>query len=265
MANNFRSLLLLIGYESKNMRKIILFTALIVAMTGTALNAQIVTDRPDQTESSSTVPGGALQLETGVLVSYDGNSHISTRQILLPTTLLRYGITNGVELRVVNQLESIKFNNEKYQGISDLEVGTKIQIIKNEERNIEVAFLTHLIIPTGATELSGGKYGTSNKISVSHALNDNVGVGYNVGYNYFGVGSGDLTYSLVFGIGVNEKVSVYVEPYGEITDFTEFVSYIDAGFTYLVKENFQLDFSFGSGINKRMNFVSTGFSWLIVR
>lgn len=247
------------------MKKILLITALLIAVTYGEIMAQIVTDRPDQTESSSTVPGGALQLETGVLVSYDGSSHISTRQILLPTTLLRYGITNGVELRVVNQLESIKFNNEKYQGISDLEVGTKIEIINSEKRNIEVAFLTHLIIPTGSTELSSGKYGTVNKISVSHVVSDNVGIGYNLGYNYLGVGSGDLTYSLVFGIGVNEKVSVYVEPYGEITDFKEFVSYIDAGFTYLVKENFQLDFSFGSGINKRMNFVSTGFSWLIER
>jgi len=247
------------------MKKILLITALIIAVTYGELSAQIITDRPDQTESSSTVPNGALQLETGVLVGFAGENRNSTRQILFPSTLLRYGIMNGVEVRVLSQMESIKFNDVKYQGISDLVVGTKIQLIKSEKRNIQVAFLTHLIIPMGSSEVSSGKYGTSNRISVSHALGDNVGVGYNVGYNYYGVGSGDLVYSLALGVGVNDKVSLFIEPYGEITDFKEFVTNIDAGFTYLVKENFQLDFSFGSGISHRMNYVSAGFSWLMER
>ena len=56
------------------------------------LNAQITTDRPDQTEASSTVGGGNLQLESGLLIGFDGETQNSHRQILAPTNLFIYGI-----------------------------------------------------------------------------------------------------------------------------------------------------------------------------
>ena len=59
----------------------------------------------------------------------------------------------------------------------------------------------------------------------------------------------DLTYSLALGFGINEKASVYPEPYGDLTEFEYHIAYIDAGVTYLIKDNLQLDFSFGTGIN----------------
>ncbi len=37
----------------------------------------------------------------------------------------------------------------------------------------------------------------------------------------------------------------------------------DAGFTYLANEDLQFDFSFGTGIKERMNYISVSFSWLI--
>jgi hypothetical protein len=245
------------------MNKVFVITFLIL-ISG-KLCAQIITDRPDQTESSSTVPLGALQLESGILISYEEVNKSTLRQILLPTTLFRYGITKGFELRILSQIETIKFNKESVQGISDLEIGTKIQIWKKEDRNTEIAFLTHLLVPTGTIELTGDQFGTINKISISHGVNERFGIGYNIGYNYFGVGSGDLTYSLAFGIGVNEKVGVYVEPFGEVANLREFISNADAGFTYLVNEDLQMDFSFGTGLNNNMNYASIGISWLIDR
>ncbi len=44
--------------------------------------------------------------------------------ILAPTTLLRYGITEGIELRLLSQFETIKLQDQLVQGISDLEIGT---------------------------------------------------------------------------------------------------------------------------------------------
>ena len=181
----------------------------------TQLNAQIVTDRPDQTESSSTVGLGNLQLETGLLISFTVDGERSTRQILAPTTLFRYGITNGIEIRLLSQFESQKVGDNKIQGISDIEVGTKFNIIQDESKNTEIAFLSHLIIPRGTIELTRDEYGTINKLSISHEINEKVGIGYNIGYNYFGEGKGDLTYSFALGVGVNDKVGIYIEPYGE--------------------------------------------------
>ena len=245
-----------------NIRNTVLFAILLTTLS-CKLNAQIVTDRPDQTESSSTVPKGSLQLESGILIGYGDNSQVNTRQMLLPTNLFRYGITERIELRLLNQLEMLKINDEKIGGISDLEIGTKIQLLKKENLKTEIAFLSHLITPTGTNQLSIDKYGTSNKLSISHSISKDFGIGYNLGYNYFGEGNGDLTYSLAIGIGINEKVAVYVEPYGEVTNMDEFISNFDAGFTYLVNQKLQLDFSFGAGINQAMNYLSIGCSWLI--
>lgn len=245
------------------MKKYFLIIAILIAGK---LNAQqIITDRPDQTESSSTVPKGSLQIESGLLIGFTEQNLFSESQILAPTTLFRYGITKGIEIRVVNQLESIKnqTSSKTTNGVSDLEIGTKIQLLKKEDINTEIAFLTHLILPTGSKALTNDNVGTINKISVAHQVTNNIGVGYNIGYNYFGDGKGDLTYSLAIGIGITDKAAIYVEPYGDLTEFKNHIANFNTGLTYLLKDNFQIDFSFGTGLNYTMNYISMGFSWNI--
>ncbi len=247
------------------MNRKIIFLIFSGILFSTTLNAQIVTDRPDQTESSSTVGKGQLQLESGFLLGFEGDEGNSLRQILFPTNLFRYGLFQKIELRLVNQYEVLKIGEETTQGISDLEVGFKIQLLKDDNRNTEMAFLTHVLFPTGTMELTNDDFGTINKLSISHALSENIGLGYNVGYNYFGEDKGDLTYSLALGVGVNDKVGLYVEPYGQITNMEDFVLNFDAGMTYLANENLQFDLSFGTGLNVRMNYLSIGCSWLILK
>lgn len=199
------------------MKKSIIFSLLMLFCASVSTQT-IVTDRPDQTESSSTIPKGSFQIETGVLFGSSKNEGLSERQILAPSTLFRYGLTKGIEIRVVNQFESIKnkVTSEKKNGISDLEIGTKFQILHREDVNTEIAFLSHLILPTGSKELTIDNFGTINKLSLSHAISETVGVGYNVGYNYFGVGQGDFTYSLALAIGITPKLGIYIEPYGDV-------------------------------------------------
>ena len=54
------------------------------------------------------------------------------------------------------------------------------------------------------------------------------------------------------------------EPFGEIAELEELILNADAGFTYLVHENFQLDFLLGTGINQRNNYFGIGGSWLFL-
>ena len=227
------------------------------------LSAQIITDRPDQTESSSTIDAGSLQIETGLLIGFESENSISTRQLLAPTTLFRYGITKAFELRLLSQFETFRTNGFSTQGISDLQIGTKIQLLRDPTKNTEIAFLSHLIVPTGSPEITLDNYGVINKLSISHGINDDVGIGYNIGYDNFGEASGNLTYSIALGVSVNDRVGVYIEPFGEFTNFEQHVSSFDAGFTYLANENLQFDFSFGTGVNHNMNYISLGFSWLM--
>jgi len=243
------------------MIRVIIF--IVLAITHVSATAQeIITDRPDQTESSSTIPKGSLQIEAGVLVGSAKNDMFSERQILAPTVLWRYGITKGIELRALTQYESLKnkLTDETYDGISDLEVGTKIQLLRKEGANIEIAFLSHLILPTASKELTNDKLGTINKLSIAHSISEAVGLGYNVGYDYFGYGNGDLTYSIALGIGLGNNFGIYLEPYGALLDIDKHEASFDAGVTYLPQDNLQLDISYGTGLNHNMNYVSVGCS-----
>jgi hypothetical protein len=75
---------------------------------------EIITDRPDQTESSSTIQKGNLQIESGLLLEFLGEDiSCSERNILAPTTLIRYGLLDFAELRIVSQIESVKNNSTR--------------------------------------------------------------------------------------------------------------------------------------------------------
>lgn len=236
-------------------------TLLLFFAIGTISAQQIITDRPDQTESSSTIPLKSLQIEAGALFQRGGGAQANA----YPSVLWRYGVTEKFELRLLTQFETNKSLNSslKYNGISDLQIGTKIQLFKKENVNTEIAFLSHLILPTAKRELTNDKVGTINKLSISHALSEKIGIGYNVGYDYFGNGSGNLTYSVAIGVSLSDTIGFYVEPYGEFTEFESHLASFDTGFTYLLKDNFQLDISYGTGLNYGMNYFSTGFSWNI--
>jgi hypothetical protein len=248
---------------NKKMLKLV-FASIVFMLSLSCYSQNIATDRPDQTESSSTIKGNNFQIESGILIGYTEADSKSQRQLLAPTTLFRIGITKCLELRILSQFESIsdERSSTNIDGISDLEIGTKIQLLQDPTVNTEIALLSHLIIPTGSSKLSLGHYGTINKLCISHVITESVGIGYNVGYNYSGLGDGDITYSLAIGFSITDKVGLYMEAYGELADLQHHISNFDAGFTYLMQDHIQADFSFGTGVNHHMNYLSLGISIL---
>ena len=170
-----------------------------------------------------------------------------------------------IELRLVEQVEELKGEHPSYNnfGLSDLDLGTNFQILKKDGINTRIALLSHLIIPSGADGLSGGRIGSDNTVAVSHHLNKFIDISYNLGYDFTGYGKGDLTYSISLGAEITETVDIFVEPYGEITALKEQVLNFDTGVSYLVKDNLQLDLSYGTGLNQKMNYFSIGCSWNI--
>ena len=86
---------------------------------------------------------------------------------MLPTTLFRYGISKGIELRLVIQFEKIKTDIGSISGLSDFEIGTKIELLNQKEKNTQIAFLTHFIIPSWSKDLRVDKVGIVNELAFS--------------------------------------------------------------------------------------------------
>ncbi|MBK9109249.1 MAG: transporter [Saprospiraceae bacterium] len=222
---------------------------------------EIVTDRPDQTESALCLYTSQLQVESGISWNFQDGDGFSSNSLVVPGTLFRYGLGGPLELRVFQQLVRETNGTNALLGVADLEVGLKFRLKDAANSSLKMAFLTHLIFPSGTEFLSNKKYGSLNKFCISHDVSENTSLGYNVGYNYYGQGKGDLSYSLSYGIGISDRTAMYVEAFGTVEEMEEFITNFDAGMTYLLKPNFQLDFSWGTGIQRKMNYVSVGVSW----
>lgn len=244
--------------------------------------AQIETDRPDFTESPNVVPKGALQIETGFILENDESSfrlgglegHNSAKNVTLNTTLIRYGISDRIELRL-----NWSYNKSEYKtihplinsipvtinGLNPVFIGSKVNLIKKEK--ISVGLLSHVYLPWAASDSFQASFiAPEILVPVSIDITDRFGIAFQYGLSWDGETPNPTTsYTLALGYGITDQLSFYVEPYGFLTNSGDELHLINGGFTYLINDNIQLDLTGGLGLNEPApdNFIGFGASFLI--
>ena len=212
--------------------------------------SQITTDRPDQTESAVVLSPGQIQVESGISIK-NSQSNINT--------LFRIGIIERIEIRInSNYLINDELSFMKKSSFSDFEVGAKFRIFDKTSSNTKVAFLSHLSIPTAIEVFSNNVYGLMNRLNVSHDLNNESQIGYNLGYNKFKKMDGQFIYTIVYGRSL-DSFGIFFEIFGDDSKNSSNINF-DSGITYLLDNNKQIDLSIGKGINNDMFFISGGIS-----
>ena len=212
--------------------------------------SQITTDRPDQTESAVVLSSGQIQVESGISIE-NSQSNINT--------LFRIGIIEGIEIRInSNYLINDKLSFMKKSSFSDFEVGAKFRIIDKNQNNTKVAFLSHLSIPSAIEVFSNNVYGLLSRLNISHDLNNESQIGYNLGYNKFKKMDGQFIYTIVYGRSL-DSFGIFFEIFGDDSKNISNINF-DSGITYLLDNKKQLDLSIGKGINNDMFFISGGIS-----
>ncbi|MCF8381543.1 MAG: transporter [Bacteroidales bacterium] len=259
-----------------------LLISVLVFIFSFSWSQELITDRPDQTESSATVPKGSLQWESGFWIEKDAKSLIyndfQINSMGINSSLLRYGILNNIELRLGGNIVNthLLFNRmgllETVSQTTDLEpiyTGIKFYILEESGFIPELAIMGHVGIPKLST-LDNADFASDLTLAGSYSISESIGFGFNIGSHWSGNGINyqDWFYSAVIGIGHGEKLSSFWEIYS--WDFELLGSKdlrVDAGITYLLRSNFQLDFSGGLGLSEYNPdyFVSCGFSWRIPR
>ncbi len=252
-----------------------IFIPLLILVAGHTFSQSLVTDRPSQTDASSTVGKGVLQIESAFsFMTEDFETTLNSTFALvpgrqqtfaLPTVALRLGISDRLELRLITQPELQQTfvegaGTNKVFGVSDLQAGFKINVLQSEEKRPEIAIISHILLPTGTEGISVGEYGAINKVSVTHFLSQKHSLSYNLGHSYPGFGNGDLLYSLIWSVSLTDRVGVFAEAYGQLANMDFFMLNADAGFTYLINDDVQFDYSFGVGITQNMNYHAIGLS-----
>ena len=215
-----------------------------------AISQTIATDRPSAlTENSTSLYKNGIQLESGFLIQLDSGE---TKSISAPNLLLRYGLTEKTELRLMNDV----LVNEGIVELGVWTIGTKIQLYKSDKVNLSV--LPSIQIPSDYDDIGSlSEQPINAKVIGNYVVSKANSVGYTIGYTF---NNNEIGCSLFLGHNFSDKISTFMELYG----FNDQLN-IDAGLAYLIQDKLQFDAYFGTGLNNKMVFASVGLSYLYLK
>lgn len=260
-----------------NFKRVVFFILILTAYFGNAQNGNavygdLITDRPDATESPTVVPKRYLQIETGGLYESFEENNVQLERYVYNTTLLRYGILNNLELRVgwdftqeTTTINGLQLDNS-LNGLSPLLLGVKVAIAEEKNGFPEIGLIGHLFLPfTASNDFKTETTGADFRFAFSHTLSEKSSLSYNLGGQWRD-DSPEIAYiyTLSYGYAITGKFGAYAELYGDFPEDSKANHFWDAGITYLVKPNLQLDATVGSGITDDQDILlSAGVSYRI--
>jgi len=230
-----------------------------------AETVEMITDRPDATESSQTVLPGYIQIESGMTFFQEDEGGVDTSSFAVPETLVRIGLDQNSELRLefagYNQLREKPAGGSTAQtdGFGDGGIGFKVRLGEDDLLG-EMAFLTMMTLPWGEDGISSGRVEPSYRFTFARDLNEDLSLGCNLGQAW--VSEEDLfgdkdtrsvfQYTLALGISLTDRLGSFIEFFGDIptgSGSSGPANSFNGGFTYLLKENVQLDVVSGVGLS----------------
>lgn len=249
-----------------------IFLGTLSAQDNSEGDSVIKTDRPDATESSSSMQQGEFQVETGfILTKFDGPDNIEITNYTYNNTLLRYGLLKNLELRVGWNILGVEFSRSRMEehietGFTPFLTGVKIGITEEKGLLPEMALLGHVYFPfTASKQYKPDNTAVDFRFAFSHTLSEKSILAYNLGAQWQpNSAEMEYLYTASYSYKFTKKFGGYAEIYGELPEHYEARHYIDGGLTYLISNNFQLDAYVGTGLNNNQKILfGTGFSFRI--
>ncbi|MCF6131562.1 transporter [Flavobacterium wongokense] len=231
------------------MKKTLLLFSALATSSLFAQNDPIQADRPDQTETPAIVPKGMFQVETGF--TYQKNEENSTSNSL-PSVLWKYGVNENFELRLITEYVSEKNFDEKSDGFTPILIGFKVGLCEEKGIIPKTSFIGHIALPNAASSRYKNDFVAPEfRFTMQHTLSDKFSLGYNLGCEWDGVTPETIfVYTLTTGYSINKKLGCYAEIFGFAPEKDKANHNADAGFTYLINNNFMVDLSSGVGITE---------------
>lgn len=212
------------------MRIVAVFLLLVPVLAG-AQDATIVADRPGLADGSTTVPRGVAQLETGVTADGGDEEHLT-----LPT-LVRYGITDRLELRIDSDVVGWTSGDADVAPVS---AGFKLRL---RDGALPLSLIASVQPPSGGGSLRSSAFESEARLVSDIELAEGLSLTPNVGV---GLVEGDGA-AAIFAMTLEREL-------GNALPFVDFETTItngdtsmiaDAGVAWVVRPDTQLDISAG--------------------
>jgi hypothetical protein len=256
----------LINSTTRRLVAAVFFPLALLVTAGQAQEPELVTDRPDQTESTAIVPAGRTQIEAGATFARDDGEGFEVDLTQVPGTLVRIGLSERFELRLgwdgwLEEDVTVGGVRGSIDGFGDASVGAKALLRQGDGLSPAIAVIAATSVPVGEEPFSSDRFDPGMRISVSHDLAGGIGLGYNAGVETASEErpeGGHTTlaagvYTISAGVPAGEKTGVFVELFGDVPlSAPGGPSHLfDAGVTHLLRPHVQLDFAAGVGLNER--------------
>lgn len=249
-------------------------SALLTAASAASAAAQIVTDRPNFTESTATVPSGRMQLEAGYTLfrATDFTGH------QLGEGLLRIGLIPGLELRAgipsyntaTREVGPAEFESS---GFGDASIGMKLGLYESgmSEGLPSASLLLGTSIPLGDDDFGADGLEPEAKLALGWSLAPRLDLGVNVNYTQrnpsFGDNYDEWAASVALGFPLAGRLSGFGEYYAIRPDFPGDAGdedVVGGGITFLLSPDFQLDARVGVELDSHADamFFGVGFAKL---
>ena len=228
----------------------------------------MVTDRPDFTESTETVPSGMRQVEVGTTFA----RRLEQQSTSVGETILRVAVLPRAELRIgLNSYTLASTAGEAVRGFEDFSLGTKVKLMNGGG---DGSLKPNLSIIVGSTFPSGGaafkankpqpemKFGMAWDLTSRVAFSSNLNAAY-VTDNAASYAEFAATGSV--GVGLTKRISSYLEFFSFLPQQNGVSAshYTNGGLTYLLTDNLQFDVRSGVGLRRTAGpdyFVGAGVS-----
>jgi hypothetical protein len=229
------------------------------------------TDRPDFTESSTTVGRGVFQLEAGYTFVSDDEDGVSTRAHSFPEPLLRVGIlADWLEARVAWNWVDERVADDSASGSEDLYLGFKLAMTPQQGFLPEMALIPQMTVPTGSDDFTADKvlpgvnwiyaWEITDSLSTAGSTQFNQAIDPTTGDTYT-----EWAQSWTIAASLTDNFGTYAEYFVLAPMNADSVvpeNYFNGGFTYLFSDNIQWDIRGGVGLNNSAAdyFLGTGLS-----
>lgn len=221
----------------------------------------IVTDRPDVTESSVVIPKGSVQFENGITLTQDhGDESLDFTE-----TLVRVGISSRTELRLTAPEYLVNASAiAGPSGLSDFSLGVKQQL-GPLRGGFDLALIAAVSFPIGANSVSSHGFDPFVKLPWSKEL----GRGWSIGgmQSFFWNTQSNRRNplwetTLVVDKEITEPLSVFVEYAGDFPRIGGSRQIAHLGAAYKLAPTQQLDCHIGFGLSSGapQRFFAVGYS-----
>ena len=222
------------------------------------------TDRPDKTESPFTIDRGLFQIEADLVAhTRDREGPISSRGTAIGTVNLKYGLDHSTDLQFVvspylhqRVRDRLTGSVMRASGIGDVTIRLKRNIWGNDGGATALAIMPYVSLPTSSNGLGADHVEGGVIVPLAVSLAQGVGLGLMAeldiirdprdgnGYVASFVNSATVSFDLT------DRLGVYGEIFTEKAAHVDWVATFDAGLTFAVTDNLQLDGGANIGLNR---------------